>query len=598
MRPDGTGRLSGSGKLRVFWRIFRNYMCRFKPALIAFFCFAAAAVACSVLVPRFLGLATTRIFDDVMAIARGTAAGVDFPYLVRIALILLVLYAVSAACQYMQGRLMTRITNRSTYFIRQDIASKLNRLPLSYFENRDRSGVLSLVTNDADVIAFSLNQVVTQVINTALALTGITVIMFFMNWLLALLVVAALPLCLLASHLAGCADQQRFSDLQSSLSDMTAHVSDVYLLQDMLRSGKGRGPQLRRFDRINERIYRSSWRAQFASGALLPAVSAISSFTYIAVCVLGSLMAVRGILTVGEIQAFIQYVRSFTQPVTQLATIRASVEHILAAASRIFAFLDSPEQPAVSGAGHTAALKGAVEFQDVCVQDESGRPLLSGISFRVPAGSAVAVAGRHGSGKSLLLRTLAGLYPAASGHILIDGCDLTSLSAAERRETFAAAFQSPWLQAETIASNIRYGVPDAGPEKVQEAARRVGADVLARSHAGSYDEMLSERHRNLARGEAELLQLARAALTGARISILDDAVQNVDPLTRLRALDAFRKPADGTVFIATGRLADLRRADYVILLHQGKIAAAGTLAEVTAAEAFRALFGAPEDPPD
>lgn len=573
----------------VFWRIYRCYMCRFKSALTAFFCFAAAAVAFAVLGPRILGLATTRIVSDVMAMADGIASGIDFPYLGRIALILLVLYAGSALCQYMQGRLMTRITNRSTYFIREDISKKLNHLPLSYFENHDHAEILSFVTNDADVIAFSLNQVMTQLINTILALIGITVIMFSMSWLLALVVLAMLPLSLLAAHAVNTASQHRYNAFQASLGHMTAHVADVYLMHDILRSGRGNKEQLAEFDRLNASMYDSAWRAQFVSGSLHPAVSAISSFTYVGICVLGSLLAAAGSLSIGEIQAFIQYVRSFTQPVTQLASTAASVQHILAAASRIFAFLDADDMPMPTGESD-AATGGSVAFESVSVHDANGNVLLENISFSVPAGTHVVVAGRHGSGKSLLLKTLAGLYPPTAGRITVDGQDLASFSSQARRQLFSAAFQVPWLETESVAANVAYGRPHASPEQIRSAVQQAQTSDIIEQRTDGYGEQLSERHRNLSQGEAELLQLARGILAQGRIPILDDAMQSVDPLTRHKVLQSVAKSSK-TVFIVTGNPTDLHLADYVILLDHGHVAAAGTLTEVEHTAAFREFWG-------
>lgn len=595
-QPSG---FSAKQAFSVFWRIFRRYMCRFPGPLAMFFLCAAAAVAFSVLGPRVLGLATTRIFTDSMAAAKGTGNGIDFPYLMRIAAVLLALYAGSALCQYLQGRVMTRITNRSTYFIRQDIAAKLNRLPLTFFEDQDRSEVLSFVTNDADVIAFSLNQVMTQLINTALTLIGITAVMFSMSWFLALAVLCVVPITLLLSRWIGHASQHRFDTLQASLADMTAHASDTYLLQDILRSGKGRRAQLQKFDRLNETIYAASWRAQFVSGALLPALSAVSSFAYIAVCILGSLLAIRGLLTIGEIQAFIQYVRSFTQPITQLATIHASVQHILAAAGRIFAFLDCPEQTPAAGTESASGIRGAVVFDGVSVADGSGQALLQAVSFSVPAGAKVAVTGRHGSGKSVLLRALLGLYPLSGGRITVDGQDLQGFSSEARRDLFTAAFQQPWLETDTIAANIRYGQRDAAAEEVERAASRIhGARELIAAAPSGYETELGERWRNLSRGQAGLMQLARTILREACIPVLDDAVQDVDPLTKQKILDEFLRSPDKTVFLATGRLDDLQRADIVLILEDGHLSAAGTLRDVSRSAAFRNLFGDASPPKD
>lgn len=586
-------------------RLFR-YMLMFQTSVIWFVVVSAGAAAILVAGPRILGLMTTQIFSDVMAMAAGERMGVEFSGITGIALLLLGLYALSYFCQYMQGRLMTRITNRSTYNIRKDVAAKLNRIPLSYFEEHSRGEILSHVTNDADVIAFSFNQTVTQFTNTVFVAGGTAIVMFTMNAWLALIVLAVLPVALLAAHHAVGKSQRHYSALQNHLSDMEVHLLEDYAgvrhpefsrnaegAQARAAAGEASGQTIEeRFEELNEKICTTASRSQFISGSLAAGVSAVSVFAYIGICVLGGWLAIRGILQIGEIQAFIQYVRTFTQPVVQLSTISGSAQRMLSAARRIFRFLDLPEEEALKGENERKASSGEIEVRGMHVSrepEEAGRPF----DLRIPEGSFVAVTGPRGSGKTAFVEALLGIREPAAGSVYIGGEPADALGDEEKRALFGVALQTVWLEDETVRDNIRLGHPGATDGEVEEAAKAAQAHEYILNLPDGYDTKLGEKSVSLSKGQAQLLQAARIFLHNPRIVVLDEALQSVDAAARRRVFRALRDRTDKTTVVFVSKEpADIRSADTILMMEDGRVAQIGTYMELVKKRgAFSRFFG-------
>lgn len=570
----------GKGRRRDIARRIVRYYGLFRKQMAIFVMVTAIAVTLGVIGPGVLGLITTRIFTGIMAITDGTATELDYPYIARIALILLCMYAAIYACQYLQGRMMTRITNRTTYHIRKDISRKINRLPLGWFARRDHGEVLSLVTNDADVIAVSLGQVTTQICNSAFTLVGVAVVMLLMDVPLALLVLALMPVGWIVAKLLARASGRHYTAHQEHMSDLTAFSDKHYAAHGVAQARGKRGQPQEAFSAISHKTRQDAFRGQAIAGVFLPVMSATTNFAYAGVCALGARLVLLGSLTIGDLQAFIQYIRSFFNALVQLATLRTSLEHLVAAAGHIFEFLDMPEEAARPRKAHPDHIEGNLRVCDVeyAYEDADG-PVLRDISLDARKGERIVLAGSEGSGKSTLIRLLGGQMLPRHGHITLDGELLDELS----QDTLAACVRSvpqvPWLENETVRENIRYGKPDATDEEVVSAAKEAHADSFIRMLPEGYDTLVEEMAANLSGGQRQLVQLARAFLGHPKVLLLDDALSELDALTRCEILEALRQT--GATQILASLLPDVAAsADSILVIENGRIVQRGTPAEL------------------
>lgn len=568
-----------------------GYYGLFRKQMVIFLVVTVISVTLGVLGPGVLGLITTRIFTGVMAMTDGQATELDFPYMAQVAAVLLCMYAAMYACQYLQGRMMTRITNRTTYNIRKDISRKINRLPLSWFDESAHGEVLSLVTNDADVLGVTLGQVTTQLFNSAFTLVGVGGTMLVMDPQLGLLVLCLVPLGWAVSKILSIRSGRHYQAHQEHISELTSFSDKHYSAHSMVQATGSTARSQAIFEEASGRMRRDAFRAQSIAGVFLPVMSAATNFCYAGVCALGGRLVLQGTMTIGNLQAFIQYIRSFFNALVQLATIRTSLEHLVAAAGHIFDFLEMPEEASWEGERKPDDVEGGVRVQELgYTYGKADRPAVREVSFEARPGERVVLAGPSGGGKSTLLRLMGGFLPAGEGGVRLDGVPLGKYVQDTLTAFIGSVPQIPWLVNETVEDNIRYGRPDATEEQVVEAAKAAQADGFIRALPEGYKTPVAEMAANLSSGQKQLVQLARAFLGHPSVLLLDDALVELDALTRQEILTALRET--GATQILASSLPDVAAsADRLIMLEDGRIVQEGTPEELfTQPGAFRSYM--------
>ena len=568
-----------------------RFMGQFKVAFIAAIVFAMASAAFNIVGPKVLSQATTELFDGIVAKIGGTG-GIDFDAVGVILLTTLALYCVSAACSFVQGWMMTSVSQRTCYGLRRKIAEKIDRLPVGYFERTSTGDVLSRITNDVDTLGQSLNQGVTQLITSATTMIGVLVMMLSINVEMTLIALLVIPLSLILVKVVVKRSQKYFRAQQKKLGEINGQIEETFSGQAIVRAFNKEDAALATFRETNEALYQSAWRSQFLSGLMQPIMGFVSNLGYVAVAIAGAIFAVQGRITVGDIQAFIQYVKNFTQPITQLAQVANVLQQMAAAAERIFEFLEATEEAPEQPKAKAADVPSDVEFDHVRFGYDPEHPVISDFSARVGEGQTVALVGPTGAGKTTMVKLLMRFYDVDGGAIRIGGHDVREFSREDVRSQFGMVLQDTWLYNATVRENIRYGRLDATDAEVEAAAKAAFADHFIRTLPEGYDTVINEDASNISQGQRQLLTIARAILADRRMLILDEATSSVDTRTEERIQAAMDNLMRGrTSFVIAHRLSTIRNADLILVLQKGDIVEQGTHAELLAANgAYAKLY--------
>ena len=568
-----------------------RFMGQFKVAFIAAIVFAMASAAFNIVGPKVLSQATTELFDGIVAKIGGTG-GIDFDAVGAILLTTLALYCVSAACSFVQGWMMTSVSQRTCYGLRRKIAEKIDRLPVGYFKRTSTGDVLSRIINDVDTLGQSLNQGVTQLITSATTMIGVLVMMLSINVEMTLIALLVIPLSLILVKVVVKRSQKYFRAQQKKLGEINGQIEETFSGQAIVRAFNKEDAALATFRETNEALYQSAWRSQFLSGLMQPIMGFVSNLGYVAVAIAGAIFAVQGRITVGDIQAFIQYVKNFTQPITQLAQVANVLQQMAAAAERIFEFLEAPEETPEQPKAKAADVASDVEFDHVRFGYDPEHPVISDFSARVGEGQTVALVGPTGAGKTTMVKLLMRFYDVDGGAIRIGGHDVREFSREDVRSQFGMVLQDTWLYNDTVRENVRYGRLDATDAEVEAAAKAAFADHFIRTLPEGYDTVINEDASNISQGQRQLLTIARAILADRRMLILDEATSSVDTRTEERIQAAMDNLMRGrTSFVIAHRLSTIRNADLILVLQKGDIVEQGTHAELLAANgAYAKLY--------
>ena len=565
-----------------------RYIAHDKLALFVAIACAVGSVAFNVMGPRVLGEATTELFRGIAAKVGGTG-GVDFALIGRILATVLCIYIASSALSLVQGWLMTGVTQRVCYRLRRHIIEKIGRMPLAYFERVSTGDVMSRVTNDVDTLGQSLNQSVTQLITSVAQLIGVSVQMLSISVALAGVTFLTIPLSLLGVVLVVRTSQRHFRRQQVFLGSANGIIEESFAGQTLIQAYNRAERALGEFDEVNEKLYESGWRAQFLSGVMQPIMGLVGNLGYVAVVMMSAFLMISGRITVGNAQAFFQYIRNFTQPITQLSQVSNMLQMLAAAAERIFEFLDEDEEDDPAPLSESLRATGSVEFDHVRFGYIPEKTVIHDFNCSVEPGQTVAIVGPTGAGKTTLMKLLMRFYDVNAGSIRVNGADVRSLPREDLRSNFAMVLQDTWLFKGSIRENIRYGNIEADDAMVEAAARTALADHFIRTLPGGYDFELNEDASNVSQGQRQLITIARALLADRPILILDEATSNVDTRTEeriQRAMDILM--AGRTSFVIAHRLSTIRSADVILVLRDGDIVESGSHEELLARGGFYA----------
>ena len=575
------------GTLRQLLSALRQY----KLSLIVVMVFAILSTIFNIAGPKILAKATTALATGWIAKLRGIGS-IDFAYIGKILLTLLAMYLCSAAFSFIQGWLMTGLSQKVCYDFRRQISEKINRLPLAYFEKRTVGEVLSRITNDVDTLGQSLNQSVTQLITSITTMIGVLIMMLSISPKMTLIALLILPVSLVLVMLVVRFSQKYFKAQQATLGVVNGQVEEVYSGHNVIKAFNREAAVLEDFNVANDKLFESAWKSQFLSSLMQPIMNFVGNLGYVAVAIVGSIFAANGIITIGDIQAFIQYVRNFTQPIQQLAQVSNMLQSMAAAAERVFEFLNEPEEDQLADPARRAdpaCIDGQVTFDHVRFGYVPEKTIIHDFSCKVQPGQKVAIVGPTGAGKTTLIKLLQRFYDVDGGSLRVEGVDVRDWDRAALRGEFAMVLQDTWLFNGTIRENIRYGRPDASDAEVEAAARAARCDHFIHTLAGGYDFMINEEGTNLSQGQRQLVTIARAILADRPALILDEATSNVDTRTEeliQRAMDALMQGR--TSFVIAHRLSTIRNADVILVIRDGDIVEKGTHDELLAQGGFYA----------
>jgi len=589
--PGGHMMMKGE-KARDFKGTMRKliiYLGQYKVALIAVAIVAALSTTANIAGPKILGNATTKLFEGVMAQLAGTGE-IDFNAIGRIVLNVLALYVASGLFSYIQGWVMANVSTDIAYRFRRDIAAKINRMPLKYFDTTTHGEVLSRITNDVDTVNQTLSQSLTQIITSTFTVVGVLVMMLSISWLMTLVALLMIPLSLGIVGLIIGRSQKYFKQQQDYLGHVNGHIEEMYGGHVVMKAFNGEAKSIAKFDESNTPLYNAAWKSQFLSGLMMPLMMFVGNLGYVAVAILGGWLAARNAITVGDIQAFIQYVRSFTQPITQLANISNVLQQTAAAAERVFEFLAEPEEIVETAEPvKLEKVDGHVEFRDVHFGYTPDKVVINDFCAEAQPGQKIAIVGPTGAGKTTMVKLLMRFYDVNDGAILVDGHDIRDFTRHDLRKLFAMVLQDTWLYNGTIMENIRYGRQDATDDEVIAAAKTAHVDHFIHTLPDGYGMVLNEEASNVSQGQKQLLTIARAVLADPRILILDEATSSVDTRTEVLIQQAMDQLMQGrTSFVIAHRLSTIRNADLILVMNEGDIVEQGTHAELLAREGFYA----------
>ena len=565
------------------------YMGSYKIAILFVMLFAVGGTAFNIIGPKILGNATTEIFNGLVSRVSG-GDGIDFGKVGRILLSALSLYVVSAALSFIQGYIMTGISQKMTYRLRKEISEKINRMPVKYFDTMTHGEILSRITNDVDTLGQSLNQSATQVITSVTTIIGVLVMMLSISPLMTVIALLILPLSMCLISVIVKHSQRYFKDQQEYLGHINGQVEEVYSGHNIVKAFNKEEDIIKTFNDTNAVLYQSAWKSQFFSGMMMPIMQFVGNLGYVAVSILGGYLVIRNAIQVGDIQSFIQYVRQFTQPIQQVAQVANMLQSTAAASERVFEFLEEEEEEqTVADPVSTDNLEGRVEFDHVHFGYNPDHIIINDFNAKVEPGQKIAIVGPTGAGKTTMVKLLMRFYDVNSGSIKIDGHDLREFNRADLRSMFGMVLQDTWLFNGSIEENIRYGKLDATHEEVVEAAKAAYVHRFVQTLPGGYDMVLNEEASNVSQGQKQLLTIARAILADPKILILDEATSSVDTRTEVRIQKAMDNLMQGrTSFIIAHRLSTIRDADLILVMKDGDIIEQGSHEELLAKNGFYA----------
>ncbi|WP_412679704.1 ABC transporter ATP-binding protein [Brevibacillus choshinensis] len=560
-----------------------GYLKPFRLKLAVVFLTAALSTVFSILSPKLLGNATTTIFEGFMGKVKGVpGATFDFSAVWQIVLTLIVLYLFSSLFAYIQQYLMAGVAQKIVYALRKEVNEKLARLPLKYFDGRTHGEVMSRVVNDVDTISGTLQQSLTQMITSVITLIGVIIMMLTISPLMTLIVIVTLPLSFVVIKQVASRSMPHFKGQQQALGALNGHVEEMYTGHKIVKAFGREKRAIEKFDSINERLYESGWKAQFIAGIMMPLMMFVGNIGYVLVCVVGGILVTRGSISIGDVQAFIQYAQQFSQPITQTANIANIIQSTLVSAERIFEILDEPEEweDTVSPIA-SSGQEGHVKFENVSFGYKESDPLIRNMNIVVSPGMTVAIVGPTGAGKTTLVNLLMRFYEIGDGRITIDGQDIRSLPRGELRSKFGMVLQDTWLFNGTIKENIAYGRAGASEAEIAQAARAAHADHFVRTLPEGYETVLNEEASNISQGQKQLLTIARAFLADPAILILDEATSSVDTRTELLIQKAMAGLMEGrTSFVIAHRLSTIRDADLILVMNEGTVIEQGNHEEL------------------
>ena len=566
-----------------------NILSEHKIAIIIVMIFAIGSTIFSIVGPKILGNATTEIYTGLMNKINGTG-GIDFAKIGKIILFALGLYAVSALFSMIQSYIMAGVAQKTTYKIRNELTEKINKLPMKYFDKRTNGEVLSIISNDVDTLSTGLNQSITQIITSICTIIGILVMMFSISWEMTIVSLLILPISgVILKKVIG-KSQKYFVKQQEYLGHVNGQVEEVYGGHNIVKVFGREHEAIKEFEKENEELYKSGWRSQFLSGLMHPLMNFVGNVGYVAVAILGGYFAVKGRITVGNIQSFIQYNKQFTQPINQIAQVSSMLQAMVAAAERVFEFLEEPEEVEdVENPKSTEGLKGNITFDHVKFGYDEDRIIINDFSAKVKDGQKIAIVGPTGAGKTTMVKLLMRFYDVNSGAILLDGINIKDFKREDLRKMFGMVLQDTWLFGGTIKDNIRYSKPDATDTEVIEAAKAAHVHHFIKTLPSSYDMVLNEESSNVSAGQKQLLTIARVILANPKILILDEATSSIDTRTELQIQAAMDNLMKGrTSFIIAHRLSTIKNADLILVMNHGDIVEQGTHEELLAKGGFYA----------
>ncbi|PKH47498.1 ABC transporter ATP-binding protein, partial [Dehalococcoides mccartyi] len=546
-----------------------KYLTPYRFTLIIALVLAIFGTVFTIIGPKLLGNATTKLFEGLVSkVMNAPGAGIDFTYIGNIVLILVGLYAVSAICSYIMGYIMTGVSIKVTYDLRKQIAEKINRLPMKFFDNKTYGEVLSHVTNDVDLISNTLTQSMSQMVTSVVTILGVLVMMFTINWIMALASLIIVPVSIgLISLIVG-RSQKYFRKQQDYLGHINGHVEEMYSAHNVMKAFNGEEKSITKFEGLNEELYGASWKSQFLSSIMMPMMNFIGNLSYVVVCILGGFLAIQKTIQVGDILAFVQYVRSFTQPLAQTANIVNILQSTAAAAERIFEFLGEGEEvPEPANPVSLKDISGAVSFKDVSFGYSPTKVIIKNFNADIKPGQRVAIVGPTGAGKTTMVKLLMRFYDVNSGAILVDGVNIQDIKRQEYRSAFGMVLQDTWLFNGSIMDNIRFGKLDATDDEVYTAAKTAYIDHFIHTLPNGYEMVMNEESSNISQGQKQLLTIARAVLANPKILILDEATSSVDTRTEMLIQQAMENLMQGrTAFIIAHRLSTIRNADIILVM--------------------------------
>lgn len=590
--PGGHMSMSGE-KAKNFKETMKRlieYLHPYRRNIFIVILFAIASAAFSIYGPKLLGKATTKVFDGLLGQVTGSGIGIDFDYIAGIMMTLLILYGLSALFAYIQGYIMSGVSMKVSYNMRKNISKKINKMPLRYFDDTNHGEVLSRVTNDVDTVSNTLNQSLSQIITSFTTVVGVLIMMLTISFRMTLIAIFIIPASMLIVVMIVKKSQKYFKDQQKYLGNVNGHIEEMFSGHVVVKTYNGEEKSAETFEGLNNKLYGTAWKSQFLSGLMMPVMTIVGNVGYVAVCVVGGALAAKRTIEVGDIQAFIQYVRNFTRPISQLATVSNVLQQTAAAAERVFEFLDESEEiEEVKEPVVKESVEGIVEFKNVNFGYKADTTIINDFSVMIKPGQKVALVGPTGAGKTTMVKLLMRFYDVTTGSILVDHVDINDYSRNNLRNHFGMVLQDTWLYNDSIMENIRYGRLDATDEEVIEAAKAAHVDSFVHMLPGGYDMLLNEDASNVSQGQKQLITIARAILSDPSILILDEATSSVDTRTEVQIQKAMNNlMAERTSFIIAHRLSTIRDADLILVMNHGDIVEQGHHTELLAKGGFYA----------